>query len=60
MARLKIMGPQGSPCWAPTEEELNDYRKIKLKDFYSIDKDKGTEVGYDIGLLSEYNPVRLS
>jgi hypothetical protein len=60
MARLKIMGPQGSTCWAQQKKKLNDYRKIKLKDFYSIDKDKGTEVGYDIGLLLEYNPVRLS
>jgi hypothetical protein len=22
MARLKIIGPQGSPCWAPKEEEI--------------------------------------
>jgi hypothetical protein len=42
------------------KKKLNDYGKIKLKDFYSIDKDKGKEVAYDIGLLLEYNPVRLS
>jgi hypothetical protein len=30
-----------------------------LKDFYSIDKDKGKEVGYDIAILLEYNPVQL-
>jgi hypothetical protein len=35
------------------KKKLNDHRKIKLKDSYSIDKDKGKEVGYDIGLLLE-------
>jgi hypothetical protein len=30
---------------------LNDHRKIKLKNSYSVDKDKGKE---------EYSPVRLS
>jgi hypothetical protein len=40
--------------------KLNDHRKIKLKDSYSIDKDKGKEVEYDIALLLEYSPVRLS
>jgi hypothetical protein len=48
MARLKIMGPPGSPAGLQQKKKLNDYRKIKLKDFYSIDKDKGKEVGYDI------------
>jgi hypothetical protein len=47
MARLKIIGPQGAPCWAPTEKKLNNHRKIMLKDFYSINKDKGKEVEYD-------------
>jgi hypothetical protein len=42
------------------KKKLNDHRKIKLKDFYSIDKDKGKEVGYDIALLLESNPVQLS
>jgi hypothetical protein len=42
------------------KKKLNDHRKIKLKDSYSIDKDKGKEVGYDIELLLEYNLVRLS
>jgi hypothetical protein len=28
-----------------------------LKDSYSIDKDKGKEVGYDIGLLLEYKKI---
>jgi hypothetical protein len=60
MARLKIIGPQGSPCWAPTEEEINDHRKIKLKDFYSIDKAKGKEVGYDIALLLGHRPFTFS
>jgi hypothetical protein len=42
------------------KKKLNDYRKIKLKDFYSIDKDKDKEVGYDIALLLECNSVQLS
>jgi hypothetical protein len=53
MARLKIMRQQGSPWWASTEEER------KLKDLYSIDKDKGKVMGYDIALLLQYNPVQL-
>jgi hypothetical protein len=60
ITRLKIMGRQDLLAGLQQKKKLNDYRKIKLKDFYSIDKDKGKEVGYDIGLLLEYNPVQLS
>jgi hypothetical protein len=60
MAKLKIIGPQGSPCGLQQKKKLNDHRTIKLKDFYSIDKDEGKEVGYDITLLLEYNPLQLS
>jgi hypothetical protein len=52
------MGRQRSPCWAPTKKKLNDYRKIKLKDFCSIDKDKDNEVEYDIALLLQYQQSR--
>jgi hypothetical protein len=33
MAILKIMGPQGSSCWAPTEEEIKWLPKNKVEGF---------------------------
>jgi hypothetical protein len=48
------MGRQRSPCWGPSKKKINYYRKIKLKDFCSIDKDKNNEVEYDIALLLQY------
>jgi hypothetical protein len=57
MERLKIIGPLGE---LQQKKKLNDHRKIRLKNFYSIDKDKGKEVGYDIALLLDYNPGPLS
>ncbi|KAH0818266.1 hypothetical protein GEV33_004525 [Tenebrio molitor] len=35
------------------KKKLNDHQKIKLKDSYSIDKDKGKEVGGKVGRLQE-------
>jgi hypothetical protein len=29
MARQKIIGPQGSSCWAPTEEEIKKLNKVE-------------------------------
>jgi hypothetical protein len=55
MARLKNHRTARSQ-----KKKLNDRRKIKLKDSYSIDKDKGKEVGYDIALLLECNHLRLT
>jgi hypothetical protein len=58
MTRLKIIGPQDLLAGRQQKKKLIDHRKIKLKDSYSIDKDKCKEVAYDIALLLEYNRVK--